>query len=86
MKAVADGGGLAANHANWVENFTFTRLGPVPDDEKESVDVRSTASAADFRDTLGHGSFGDHYQAPEELMARAFSAAVGAMVETLSEL
>jgi creatinine amidohydrolase len=86
VSAVAEDAGLQMNHANWVESFAFTRVGSVPDEEKEPVDVPSVASAADFRDVLSDGSFGGPYQAPDEVMDRILAAAVDAMVEALREL
>lgn len=84
--AVAQDAGLTQSHANWSENFPFTRLGPVPQAEKETVTVSHSASAAGFRRALGDGSYGGLYQAPDEVMQRMFAAAVEAMVEALQQL
>jgi len=78
--------GLSGHHANWSENFSFTRVGPVPGGEKEPVEVARTASASALRAALGDGSFGGPYQASEEVMERVFSAAVEAMAAALQEL
>lgn len=86
VDAVAQDAGLPQHHANWSENFPFTRVGPAPEGEKETVDISSAASAAAVRAELGDGSFGGPYQAPEEVMERFFAAAVEAMVEMLREL
>lgn len=86
VDAVAQEAGLPQHHANWSENFSFTRVGPVPEGEKEPVEVPRAASAADFRAALGDGSFGGPYQAPDEVTDRLFAAAVGAMVAALREL
>ncbi|MFQ6101501.1 MAG: creatininase family protein [Anaerolineae bacterium] len=61
VDAVAQEAGLPQHHANWSENFPFTRVGPVPEGEKESVEIPGTAPAADFRAALGDGSFGGPY-------------------------
>jgi creatinine amidohydrolase len=86
VEAVAQEAGLPQNHANWSENFSFTRVGTVPDGEKAPVEIPGTAAAAGFRAALGDGSFGGPYQAPDAVMERLFAAAVEAMVEVLREL
>ena len=86
MDAVAQEAGLPQYHANWSENFPFTRVGPVPEGEKEPAEVPGTAAAAGFRAALGDGSFGGPYQAPDAVMERLFAAAVEAMVEALREM
>ncbi len=78
--------GLTQRHANWSENFTFTRVGPVPAGEKPPVSLPRTASAAATRLGLGDGNYGGPYQAPDEAMARFFAAAVDAMVAALHAL
>jgi creatinine amidohydrolase len=86
VAAVARNAGLQVNHANWAENFPFTRVGSIPEEEKQPVDVPSAASATHFRDVLGDGSFGGRYQASDEVMDRMLTAAVDAMTEVLREL
>ncbi len=78
--------GLTQRHANWSENFTFTRVRPVPAGEKPPVSLPRTASAAATRLGLGDGNYGGPYQAPDEAMARFFAAAVDAMVAALHAL
>jgi creatinine amidohydrolase len=78
--------GLTQRHANWSENFPFTRIGSVPADEKPLVNLPRTASAAATRAGLGDGSYGGTYQAPDADMERFFGAAVEAMVAALQAL
>ncbi len=78
--------GLTQRHANWSENFPFTRVGPVPAGEKPMVDLSRTASAAATRAALGDGSYGGAYQASDQAMATFFAAAVDAMVAALRAL
>lgn len=78
--------GLTQRHANWSENFPFTRVGPVPAGEKPMVTLSRTASAAATRAALGDGSYGGAYQTSDEAMARFFIAAVDAMVAALRAL
>ena len=86
VDAVAQEAGLPPHHANWAEGFSFNRVGPVPEGEKEPVAIPHTAPAASFRAALGDGSFGGPYQASDEVMERYFAAAVEAMVEALQKL
>lgn len=83
VDAVAHEAGLPQHHANWSENFPFTRLGPLPAGEKAPVTLENGASAAACRTALGDGSFGGPYQAPDEVMERMFAAAVEAMRQAL---
>jgi creatinine amidohydrolase len=86
VDVVAEEAGLPQHHANWSENFSFTRVGPVPEGEKEPVEFNSAAPADAVRAALGDGSYGGPYQAPDEVMDRFFAAAVEAMVKALREL
>lgn len=86
VNAVAQEAGLTQFHANWSENFPFTRVGPVPDGEKPPVEMPRTASAQTCRSILGDGNYGGPYQAPDEVMERLFDAAVEAMVEMIEAL
>ena len=86
VAAVIQESGLPGRHANWSENFPFTRLGPVPQGDKGPVDVPHTLSAVAWRAALGDGSFGGAYQAPDEVVERFFAAAVEATVTALKEL
>jgi creatinine amidohydrolase len=62
----------AASHANFMENFPWTRLGNVaaPQDRKPQVDTAKmrASSPAGVREILGDGSFGGPYQVPDEDM------------------
>jgi creatinine amidohydrolase len=84
--AVAQAAGLPMYHANWEENFPFTRVGPVPVGEKAPVTVSRTASAAQVRAALGDGSYGGPWQADDAISERWFAAAVSAMVKELRAL
>jgi len=86
VDAVAQEAGLPQHHANWSENFRFTRVGPVPEGEKEAIEISHTIPADAVRAALGDGSYGGPYQAPDEVMDRFFAAAVEAMAEALRSL
>ncbi|MEO8609288.1 MAG: creatininase family protein [Chloroflexota bacterium] len=69
--------GLRFSHANWGENFPFTRCGDVPDGEKpllELPDEFEDPQAA--RDLLGDGSFGGPYQISDDQMQTLFANVV----------
>lgn len=72
--------GFPQGHANWSENFPFTRVGSVPEGEKELLKEWPRApTAADYRTVLGDGSTGGLYQASDDVMDQLFAAAVEAM-------
>ncbi|HEY8381249.1 MAG TPA: creatininase family protein [Microvirga sp.] len=63
---------VSGSHANWMENFPWTRLAEVamPAGEKPGFDrdlMRASAPAG-VRDILGDGAFGGAYQKPDEVM------------------
>ncbi len=66
--------GAEPNHANWLENFPFTRVGESPAGEKPAVDFGESLKPT--REVLGDGSFGGAYQMPDAVMQRLFDAVV----------
>lgn len=80
---VATDAGYKQAHANWSENHAFTRVCDVPKDDKPFFGQMDVASSGNIRESLGDGSFGGPYQAPDELMAKFFEAAVCAMAQEL---
>lgn len=78
--------GLSQRHANWSENFPFTRVGSVPAGDKPAVSLSRTASAAATRAGLGDGNYGGAYEASDEAMGRFLAAAVDALVAALRDL
>ncbi len=64
---------LLQSHANWQENFPFTRIGDAPAGSKPVVDLPSGSSPQQVRALLGDGSYGGDYQVPDEIM-QAFMA------------
>ena len=77
---------LPPAHANWSENFPFTRVSQAPAGDKPIVDPPSYAPAAEVRARLGDGSFGGPYQAPDELMQRFFEVIVAEVVRLVQSL
>ncbi len=62
----------SGSHANWMENFPWTRLAhaPAPDGEKQIVDMGQLKASppALARKILGDGSFGGAWQRPDAEM------------------
>lgn len=62
----------SGSHANWMENFPWTRLADVavPKEAKSGFDrdlMRASAPAG-VREILGDGAFGGDYQKPDDMM------------------
>ena len=77
---------LLPAHANWSENFPFTRVAQVPTGDKPSTGVTPYLSAAEARARLGDGSFGGPYRASDEIMQSLFKAAAAEVVQLLQSL
>src|SRR5215212_9963081 len=70
----------SGSHANWMENFPWTRLGNVdpPHGPKAPPDrelIRASPPEA-ARELLGDGSFGGDYRKPDEVMLEIWSIGV----------
>jgi creatinine amidohydrolase len=70
----------SGSHANWMENFPWTRLAhaPAPEGEKPVVDMAlMKASPPDVaREILGDGAFGGPWQRPDEEMLALWETGV----------
>jgi creatinine amidohydrolase len=68
------------SHANWYENFPWTRLAGVelPNGRKPPLDEAAyrAAGPAQVRELLGDGVFAGAYELPDEHVARVWSAGV----------
>jgi len=73
--------GKPNSHANWCENFSFTRINQ-PEGEKEFVELPRFASGNWFRSLLGDGCFGGAYGMPDEIMDEF----MGLVVDEISRL
>lgn len=75
------------SHANWMENFPWTRLAhaPAPEGEKPVVDMAlMKASPPDIaRDILGDGAFGGPWQRPDEEILALWEIGVKEVREAL---
>lgn len=70
----------SGSHANWMENFPWTRLANVaaPSGPKAPFDreLMRLSSPEEARRILGDGSFGGDYQKPDEIMQRVWDTGV----------
>ena len=79
-RAAVEAAGEGGSHANWMENFPWTRLEGVqsPAGVKPPVQVSDDEreDPAAVRDVLGDGSFGAAYQISDEVMLEVWKVAV----------
>lgn len=75
------------SHANWLENFPWTRLAhaAAPEGEKRAADLTALKAAAPAmaRRMLGDGSFGGPYQKDDETMRALWRTGVEEVREAL---
>ena len=78
---------VSGSHANWMENFPWTRLGNVaaPREPKTPPDrdLMRVSSPDAARAILGDGSFGGDYQKPDDMMLAVWSVGVEETREAL---
>lgn len=79
-RQAVEAAGDHGSHANWMENFPWTRLGQVvmPDRKKPPGGLRDDEreDPVRVREILGDGSFGGAYQLPDPVMRRVWNVAV----------
>jgi len=68
--------GLEMAHANWEENFTFTRIGDAPQGVKPRVVDRNISGKDETRKLAGDGSYGGAYQVDDAIMQEMFDLCV----------
>jgi creatinine amidohydrolase len=75
------------SHANWYENFPWTRLAGVdlPAERKPPLDLAAYRAAGpeEVRELLGDGVFEGAYQLPDEQVQRVWEAGVAEVRELL---
>lgn len=74
---------LKPSHANWLEAFSFTRVGDLPQEEKAPPRVPGLLSAREARQVYGDGSFGGPYQADQAVMDELFAACLADVIQLL---
>ena len=83
VDAVAQEHGLKPSHANWLENFSFTRVSDVPPGSKPPPRVPGLMNAQQARQVYGDGSFGGPYAAAPAVMEQIFLAALQDILQML---
>jgi creatinine amidohydrolase len=84
VEAVAMKHSLKPSHANWLEAFSFTVVGDMPDGMKTPPKVPSAImDAKTARSVYGDGSFGGAYRAAEDVMHEMFAACVQDILQLL---
>jgi creatinine amidohydrolase len=84
VEAVARKHDLKPSHANWLEAFSFTIVGEMPDGMKTPPNVPSAImDAKTARSVYGDGSFGGAYQAPDDVMQEIFTACLQDILQLL---
>ncbi|MFD0915230.1 creatininase family protein [Pseudahrensia aquimaris] len=77
----------SGSHANWMENFPWTRLAhaAAPKEEKHAPDMTALKAAAPAiaKKMLGDGSFGGAYQKDDETMLALWETGVNEVREAL---
>ena len=75
------------SHANWMENYPWTRLAhaPAPEGTKPPVDMAAMKACGPdtARAMLGDGSFGGPWQRPDEEMLKIWETGVQEVREAL---
>ncbi len=84
VEAVARKHNLQPAHANWLENFPFTRVSEIPVDYKAPPHVPGVLGAEEARQVYGDGSFGGHYRASDEVMQAIFQEALKDVLQLLA--
>ena len=83
VEAVAMKYNLRSYHAAWIEAFSFTRLGDLPDGEKVPPRIPGLVNAKLARELYEDGVFGGPYQVSDEIMSEIFSTALEDILQLL---
>jgi creatinine amidohydrolase len=75
--------GLEMAHANWEENFTFTRIGDAPQGIKPRVVDLNISGKDETRRLAGDGSYGGAYQVNDRIMQELFDLCLGEVLDLL---
>jgi creatinine amidohydrolase len=74
---------LKPAHANWLEAFSFTRVGDLPEGEKIPPRIPGLLGADQARRVYGDGSFGGRYFTNADLMNKIFQTALDDILDLL---
>ena len=77
VEAVAQKHNIKPGHANWLETFSFTIVGELPEGSKVPPKVPSAVmDAKTSREVYGDGSFGGPYRVDDGIMQEVLNAAL----------
>ena len=77
VEAIAQKHNIKPSHANWLEAFSFTIVGELPDGKKTPPKVPSAImDARTAREIYGDGSFGGPYRVDDGIMQEVLQAAL----------
>jgi len=77
VESVAQKHNIKPTHANWLEAFSFTIVGELPERSKVPPKVPGAImSAGQTRDVYGDGSFGGPYRVDDRIMQEVLAAAL----------
>lgn len=74
---------LTTAHANWMENFSFTRIGDAPEGEKPQVTEWGINDKYETRKLAGDGSYGGVYQVDDTIMQSLFDLCLTEVLDLL---
>jgi len=77
---------IRLQHANWGENFLFTRVAEVPTADKPPVNLALIDEGMSAREALGDGSYGGVYQKDDNLMQDLFARVVDEASDLVRQL
>ena len=84
IEAVAQKHNIKPNHANWLETFSFTIVGELPEGSKIPPKVPSAImDAKEAREVYGDGSFGGPYRVDDGIMQEVLNAALEDVLQLL---
>jgi creatinine amidohydrolase len=83
VEAVAMKHGLRSYHAAWIEAFTFTRVGDLPEGEKIPPSIPGLVNASQARELYQDGVFGGPYKVEETILSEVFNAALEDILQLL---
>ncbi len=84
VEAVAQKHSIKPAHANWLEAFSFTLVGEMPEGNKIPPKVPSAiVDSKTARQVYGDGSFGGAYRVSDEIMHELFAACLEDVLQLL---
>lgn len=76
VEAVALKHNLKSYHAGWIEAFSFSKVGQLPEGDKAPPAYQGVLGADEFKQVFGDGVFGGPYEAAPQILDEVFLAAL----------